>query len=169
MAIIINEADEIYFAKTKEYFQEVVSSYSIGNYRSATVMLYSVAICDMLFKLQELKDMFNDSVAIDILNEVDQSRSEHDNKSKSRWEKELVDNISKKTKLLDSVALTELEFLFKCRNFSAHPALNANYELVSPSKETTIANIKNTLKNILVKPPIFIKDIIDTLTNDLKE
>ena len=37
------EIDEIYFSKTKEYFEEVISSYSIGNYRSATVMLYSVA------------------------------------------------------------------------------------------------------------------------------
>ena len=57
MSVILNEADEIYFSKTREYFQEVISSYSIGNYRSATVMLYSVAVCDILFKLNELKDM----------------------------------------------------------------------------------------------------------------
>lgn len=62
MDIYFLEADGIYFSKTKEYFKEVVSSYINGNYRSATVMLYSVAICDILFKLQELKDMYNDSV-----------------------------------------------------------------------------------------------------------
>lgn len=162
------EIDEIYFSKTKEYFEEVISSYSIGNYRSATVMLYSVAICDILFKLQELKDMYNDTVADDILKEVDKSRNAHDNKSKSKWEKELVDNVYNKTELLDLEAYTNLNHLYDHRNFSAHPALNENYELVAPSKETTIANIKNVLKDILVKPPIFIKNIVNTLTEDLK-
>lgn len=168
MPVFLPETEEIYFSKTKEYFQEVVSSYSIGNYRSANVMLYSVAICDILFKLQELKDMYNDTVADEILKEVDKSRNEHDNKSKSKWEKELVDNVYKKTKLLDLEAYTNLNHLYDNRNFSAHPALNENYELVTPSKETTIANIKNILKDILVKPPIFIKNIVNTLTEDLK-
>lgn len=168
MTTYLPEADEIYFSKSKEYFQEVISSYSIGNYRSATVMLYSVAICDLLFKLQELKDMYNDTVANDILKEVDKSRNEHDNKAKSKWEKELVDNVYKKTELLDLEAYTNLNHLYDHRNFSAHPALNENYELVAPSKETTIANIKNILKDILIKPPIFIKNIVNTLTEDLK-
>ena len=169
MAIYIPEAEEIYFSKTKEYFEVVLSSYASGNYRSAIVMLYSIAICDILFKLQELKDMFNDSVADGILQEVDKMRNDHDNKSKSRWEKELLDNVFKKTKLLDLEAYTNLNHLYDHRNFSAHPALNENYELIMPSKETTIAHIKNTLNNILIKPPIFIKNIVDTLTEDLKD
>lgn len=169
MNIVLSETEEIYFSKTKEYFQEVLSSYSIGNYRSATVMLYSVAICDLLFKLQELKDMYNDTIADEILKEFEKSRSEHDNKSRSKWEKEFIDNIYKKTDLLDLEAYTNLNHLYDHRNFSAHPALNENYELVTPSKETTIANIKNILNNILVKPPIFIKNIVDALTEDLKD
>lgn len=168
MSAYFPEIEEIYFAKTKEYMQEVVSSYAIGNYRSATVMLYSVAICDLLFKLQELKDMYNDTIANSILKEVEKSRNNHDNKAKSKWEKELVDNIYEKTQLLDLEAYTNLNHLYDHRNFSAHPALNENYELVAPSKETTIANIKNVLKDILIKPPIFIKNIVDTLTEDLK-
>lgn len=167
MSIYIPEIDEIYFPKTKEYFEEVISSYANGNYRSAIVMLYSVAICDILFKLQELKDMFNDPVADEILHEVDKMRNTHDNKSKSKWEKELLDNIYKRTNLLDLEAYTNLNHLYDHRNFSAHPALNENYELIMPSKETTIAHIKNTLRNILIKPPIFIKNIIDALTEDL--
>lgn len=169
MPTYLLETEKIYFSKTKEYFQEVISSYSIGNYRSATVMLYSVAICDILFKLQELKDMYNDTVADEILKEVDKSRNEHDSKSKSKWEKELIDNIYKKTELLDLEAYTNLNHLYDHRNFSAHPALNENYELIAPSKETTIANIKNILTNILIKPPVFIKKIVNTLTEDLKD
>ena len=134
MAIYFPEMEEIYFSKTREYFQEVVSSYSIGNYRSATVMLYSVAVCDILFKLQELKDMYNDTTADEILKEVEKSRNSHDNKSKSKWEKEFIDNVYTKTKLLGLEAYTNLNHLYDHRNFSAHPALNENYELIAPSK-----------------------------------
>ncbi len=158
MSIYIPETEGIYFKKTREYFQEVLSSYSNANYRSSIVMLYSVAICDMLLKLRELQDMFNDPIAEEILKEVEKSRNSHDNKSKSKWEKEFVGNVFKKTQLLDLEAYTNLNHLYDHRNFSAHPALNDDYDLIAPSKETTIAHIKNTLLNILVKPPIFIKN-----------
>ena len=81
-----------YFQKTREYFDEVLSSYANGNYRSEVVMLYSVAICDLLFKLQELADMYNDTVAVNILQDINKIRNAGDNKSKSRWEKEFVDS-----------------------------------------------------------------------------
>jgi len=168
MIINIPEADDIYFAKTRDYFQEVLSSYASGYFRSAVVMLYSVAICDILFKLQELRDMYNDTVAVSILTEVEKCRNANDNKSKSKWEKELIDRVYKDTELLDLEAYTNLNHLYDYRNFSAHPALNDNYELVTPSRETTIACIKNTLKDILVKPPVFIKKVVDMLTDDLE-
>lgn len=162
------DADDIYFSKTREYFQEVLSSYACKNYRSATVMLYSITICDILFKLQELKDMYNDKKAAEILKEVNKCRNENNNGSKSRWEKELIDKVYRETQLLDNQSYMNLNHLFDDRNISAHPAMNENYELLSPSKETTMANIKNVFAGILVKPPIFIKNVIDMLTEDLK-
>lgn len=86
--------------------------------------------------------MFNDTVASGILTQIDKCRNEHDNKSKSKWEKELVDSIYNKTELISLEAYTNLNHLYDHRNFSAHPAINENYELISPSKETTIAHIK---------------------------
>ena len=81
-----------------------------------------------------------------------------------------ADDLSyKKTKLIDLEAYTHINHLYDDRNFSAHPALNDNYELICPSQETTIANIKNIIKDIFIKPPIFIKNIVDMLTEDLQE
>ncbi len=165
--IYLPESDDIYFPKTREYFKEVISSYSNGNYRSATVMLYSVAICDILLKLQELKDMYNDATATSILREIEQEQK--DSKSKSSWEKTLLDKVFDKTKLIDLKTYSDISHLYDDRNFSAHPATNENFELYSPSQETVIAHIKNVLNEILIKPPIFIKDIVSMLTDDLKE
>lgn len=55
LEIYFPESEEIYFKKTREYFKEVVSSYSNENYRSAIVMLYSISI---LGKESELYDFF---------------------------------------------------------------------------------------------------------------
>lgn len=160
--------DSIYFDKTKEYFQEVISSYSVGNYRSANVMLYSVVICDLLYKLQEIRDLYDDSIAKQILEEVEHIRTDNSSKSKSIWEKELIDKISAGTKILEPEDIVNINHLFDNRNFSAHPALNENFELISPSKETTAANIKNALK-IFVRPPYFVTKVTEYLLDDLSK
>ncbi len=166
MIINLPEIEEIYFSKSKEYFKEVLSSYANGNYRSATVMLYSVAVCDILFKLRELKDMYNDSVAAQILETVEREQSTSN--KKSSWEKTLVEQIRQKTQLLDDKSYSDMRHLFDDRNLSAHPAMTQDFELIAPSQETTIAHIKNILNGILIKPPIFIKNVVDMLTEDLK-
>jgi len=43
--------DSIYNQKTKVYFEEVFSSYLVQSYRSALVMLWTVLICDLWFKI----------------------------------------------------------------------------------------------------------------------
>ncbi|USK35828.1 hypothetical protein LIT25_11285 [Bacillus sp. F19] len=59
--------EKIYNPKTREYFEEVLSSYSIGNYRSAIVMLYSVLIANLFYKLKELNERDEDPKAKNIL------------------------------------------------------------------------------------------------------
>ena len=60
-------AESIYNPKTREYFREVLQSRISANYRSATVMLWTVVVCDLLYKLQELRDLHNDTIATRIL------------------------------------------------------------------------------------------------------
>ena len=169
MSVFIPEIDDIYFPKTKEYFKEVLSSYTNGNYRSATVMLYSVVVCDLMLQLKELKDMYNDAVATSILEHIDSSRDNANANSRAKWEKDLIEKVYKETKLLELEAYTHINHLYDDRNFSAHPAMNEDYNLISPSREETIANIKNMLNDVFIKPPIFIKGIVSFMTDDLQE
>ena len=64
---IEQRATQIFDARSKEYFSEVLSCYSAGNHRSAVVMLWSVVVCDLLFKLQHLVDLYGDYKAKAIL------------------------------------------------------------------------------------------------------
>lgn len=160
---------QIYSNKTREYFREVLSSYDNSNLRSATVMLYSLVICDILYKLQELKDMYNDKVAEQILSEINKSRNAGDKKKKSQWEKELIEHVKEKTDFFDDDVYCNILHLYDHRNLSAHPALNKDYDLFSPNQETVAAHIRNMVEGVFIKPPIYITKIIETLTKDLSD
>jgi len=160
-------SDQIHYGKTKEYFQEVLSSYNNGNYRSAVVMLWSVAICDIVYKLQKLIDMYDDGAAKQILQEVTAIQAQ-DQKS-SAWEIKLLDDIHEKTFLLDSSEYEDLRYLQKQRHLSAHPVLNSERELHSPKKETVRALLRNTLEGLLVKPPFYTQRIMNEILEDIAE
>lgn len=124
--------DNIHFGKTKGYFQEVLSSYNNRNYRSSVVMLWSVAICDIVYKLQQLIDLYDDAAAKEILQDVTKIQ-DRDPKS-SAWELKLLNDVRDKTYLLDSSEFEDLIYLQKQRHLSAHPVLNSDRELHSPNK-----------------------------------
>lgn len=160
-------SEQIHYGKTKGYFQEVLSSYNNGNYRSSVVMLWSVAICDIVYKLQSLIDLYDDAAAKEILQEVTTIQNE-DYKS-SAWEIKLLDDVHGKTFLLDSSEYEDLRYLQKQRHLSAHPVLNSERELHSPNKETVRSLLRNTLEGLLIKPPFYTQRIMKELLEDLAE
>ncbi|MFP4338511.1 MAG: hypothetical protein ACLFQP_11330 [Halothece sp.] len=158
-------AEEIYDSRTKEYFQEVLSSYTNGNYRSAVVMLWTVVVCDLIYKLQNLRDIYNDTTAEKILNDIEQRQNK--NPKSSDWEAELLDQVKTRTELLDNAEEQNLQNLLKNRHLSAHPVLSQADLLFRPNRETVRSLIRNTLEGVLLKPPILGKKIVTEFVADL--
>lgn len=158
-------SDRIYHPKTKEYIREVISSFSNSNYRSAVVMLYSVTMCDLIYKLKEAAEIYQDTKAIQILMEVN-ARQEK-NPTNSDWEAYLIDEICDSTRLLDSHEAENLRHLRKHRHLSAHPVLNQVDILFSPNPETAKAHIRNTIEGILSKGALMHGDIFGQLVEDI--
>lgn len=163
MLYLVN-AENIYFPKIKEYFREIISSYDNGNYRSAMVMLYSTIVCDLMLKLRELRDEFNDAKAAKILEEINKDRAVTGN---CAWERDLVEKIWKETELLSLESYAMVNRIHELRNLSAHPALNEDYELISPTPEMTVAYVKKALDDIFTKPAIFAQKIVNRMSDDL--
>lgn len=159
--------EKIHYGKTKGYFQEVLSSYNNGNYRSAVVMLWSVAVCDILYKLQNLVDLYEDPIAKAILDELISLR-ENDSRSTS-WEIKLAEDTCEKTNLLSISDYENLRYLQKQRHLAAHPTMNLDRELYTPNKETVRALIRNTLEGLLTKPPFYTQKITKELLEDIAE
>ena len=157
--------NNIYDARTREYFKEIESSVYDGNYRSAVVMLYSVVIADLLYKLEELSDVYQETVPTEILANI--QKVQNDNRSSSEWEMQLVNDIYKKTKLIDTSTLAEIEYLKKMRNLSAHPAFTENNELILPNRETVVGLIKGISSQVLTKPPVFAGKVTELILDDL--
>ncbi|WP_409296583.1 hypothetical protein V1498_01595 [Peribacillus sp. SCS-26] len=159
------KVESIYHTKTKEYFNEVFSSYNNGNYRSAMVMLYSVVVCDLIYKLQELSERYNDSTAVSILEKIKEEQKE--NPGNSKWENTFITEIKERTNLLETQDALNIDYLRNHRHLSAHPVLDQLDMLVTPNKETVRANITNMLEGILCKAPLLSKKFISTFLEDL--
>lgn len=160
-------AERIVDPRTKRYFAEVYGCYTSGHYRSAVVMLWSVVVTDLLFKLDQLENAYADSTAQAILTEIGNLRK--NNPRSPEWEAELVNKIASRTDLIDPAELSFLQSLQAHRHLSAHPVMTSIDVLFSPNKETARAHIRNVLDGVLTKPPIMSRRVFDTFIEDVEQ
>lgn len=158
-------AERIDNPRTREYFKEVLTSFVAGNSRSALVMLWSVVVCDLVYKLQELRDIFNDNAAAEILRAIEDLQAK--NPTSPDWEKTLLDEVRKRTKLLDVAEHQAMVHLQSRRHLSAHPILGSADILYRPTAEETRAAIRQALEATLLKPAVVGKGIVDEFVTDL--
>jgi len=160
-------ANRIHDHRSRKYFGEVLNNYFNGNYRSAAVMLWTVVICDLVYKLQYLKDIHNDEKAIAILDEMLDFQAK--NPANPNWEMSLIKEIYTRTSLLEAHELDALEAIQKHRHLSAHPILKKTDILFSPSREMVLSDIRIALDSVLTKPPILTKQVFKELVEDLEK
>ncbi|MEP9407335.1 hypothetical protein ABKP09_13520 [Peribacillus frigoritolerans] len=164
---IEQSAEQIYHPNIKEYFNEVIQSYINGSYRSAVVMLYSVVVCDLIYKLKDLKELYDDATAKDILTKIEEVQKK-DPKS-GGWEGVLIEEVKERTFLLEPADKISIDALRLHRHLSAHPVLTQQDLLSTPNKETVRALIRNMLEGLLIKNPVISKSVFYTLLEDLKQ
>lgn len=158
-------AESIVDPRTREYFEEVLKSYINGCHRSAVVMLWSVVVADVVYKLQTLRDLYQDQTAISILDAIEKKQQAAP--TNPDWEIYLVDEVNTRTNLFEIGDYQHLVNLQKLRHLSAHPVLSSANLLFSPNKETARSAIRNALEGVLLKPPIFSKKVVTELVSDL--
>lgn len=164
---IEQRATQIFEARSREYFSEVLGCYTAGNYRSAVVMLWSVVVCDLLFKLQHLVDIYEDQKAKVILAEI--SGLQKDNERSSVWETKLLELVAEQTQLLDIVERENLQNLQRQRHLAAHPVVKNNFQLHRPNRDMARALIRNALDDLLTKAPMLSNKIVDSLVEDIEK
>lgn len=156
----------IYDARTRSIFEEVKISYYNGCYRSSIVMLWAVIVSDLVFKLKDLKDVYGDANAVNILNDI--QRRQTNNSKDSSWEKHLLDEVNKKTQIINEIEYGELSSIQELRHLSAHPILSHQDVLYEPNKDKVRAAIRCSMETLLLKPPLFSNKIFETILMDLE-
>lgn len=153
--------------KTKEYIGEVLSSYYNGNNRAAVVTLFSVVICDILDKLEVLDEIYQDTVAKDILDEIKAFQTS--NPTNPDWEKDIIEKVKTRTDLIDNTDYTHIKSLQNHRHLCAHPVINKDDKLYTPNKETVASHIRNMMESLFLKPPILSKKLLGSILEDIAD
>lgn len=159
--------EKIYEPKTKDLFKDVFTSYTQGQYRATVVMLWTVVVCDLVYKLQYLRDIYNDNTAINILDKI--SEKQKKNPKNPEWENYLVKDMNERTQLITDIEKDNLEYLQKQRNLCAHPIITNDNILFKPSKELTRSLIRIALDSVLLKTPLLSKEYIKTILEDFEK
>lgn len=144
------ELERIENVHTRKYMKEVISDYSNGNLRSATVMLYVVAMSDIFEKVDSLAKMYDDKAANGILNNL----SKKNIFDATREETVYTETIKRIPNFISTAGQSAMESLKKWRNISAHPSLNtdAPEPLEHPSINTVAGLIHDCINFIFSQP-----------------
>jgi len=106
---IMEKMDHIPITKTKEYFGEAYNCYSNGNYRAAVVSLWSVMVCDAVYKTEILVSRYNDAWAIKRLKEIEDLQESKS--TSSDWELKLFESFYKDKGFIDSAEISNIRYL----------------------------------------------------------
>ncbi|MCH7328170.1 hypothetical protein [Acinetobacter modestus] len=151
---------------TRELFKEVYSSYTIGNYRSAVVMLWSIIVTDLLLKLKDLDNIYDDPKAKEVLKKFKEEQEK--NPTSSKWEEKIIDIFQNDFNFFETYESERMRYLQKIRHVSAHPVVDAFDSLFVPTREEVISLMRAALESVLLKDPLFSSRIIDVIISDLK-
>lgn len=102
MFVLDEEINNVKNNRILPLLNEIKSSFYSGNYRSAVVITYTAIVLDVLDKLTDLSEIYQDPAAQDILKQVERKRN---NKNSSEWEIFLIDEANKRTELIDDYEL----------------------------------------------------------------
>ena len=160
-----NESKKFYSRKTEEYFKEVYSSYNNGNYRAAVVTLYSVVIVDIIEKLIILDEVFDDKSANKILEDI--KKQQLRDPKKPDWENVLIEKVKNQTNLIDEIDYFKISSLKTDRNLCAHPVINNDEKLYTPSYETVSSHIRNMIDSVFTKTPLLSKRILGDIVTEI--
>ncbi|MCF0262978.1 hypothetical protein KW868_00620 [Acinetobacter guillouiae] len=150
---------------TQDLFKEVHSSYVIGNYRSAVVMLWSVVVTDLVLKLKDLDSIYNDKTAQKILKKIEEQLEK--NKTSSAWEYELVEDFFKEFNFFGTPELEQFRHLQKMRHVCAHPVINEENLLYKPTKAKVYSLIEISMQSVFLRDALISSKAIDHVLKEL--
>lgn len=153
-------AEQIVDTRTKSYFTEVLSSFINGHYRSAVVMLWSVVISDLVYKLQDLRDLYQDPVATSILEAV--LMRQNANPTNPEWEPYLLEEVNSRTQFFEAGEHQHIVGIHKLRHLSAHPVLSSAHLLFEPNKKLRVRQFVMLLNVSCSSRPCFHERLLST-------
>lgn len=159
-------AKKIIDPRTRKYFEEVEGCYRAGFYRSCVVMLWTVVVCDLFYKLDRLANASGDTKAQKVLKDIEKSRSANPNSP--AWEEDLLKLVKERTEIFDNATFFGLATLQKQRHLSAHPVLEENDQLHTPSAEVCRAYIRTAMEGLLIRPAMMTQKVFDAMLEDLE-
>ena len=157
---------EVSNARTKEYLQEVISTYNHKEYRSCITALHATVHIDLLEKYKVLAEYYNDQPYKDFLDDY-KSKLESNNIKYSDLERMIITFATDKG-ILNHVEREQVNQLKVYRDFCAHPVVCKELQLINPTPEQVRAHIRTMFECVFLKDAINYKNLTNDFINDIQ-
>lgn len=162
---IEEKIETIESSSTKAYFKEVYSSYLNGNYRAAVVTLWSVLVCDAVYKARRLIDITDDNWAKEQIKNIEELQSK--NSTSSDWELGIFEGFYSQKKFIGAGEISNIRDIQRKRHLCAHPILSEDDALYTPNKELVKSMIINALDDFITRKNYYGKDLFKVILENL--
>lgn len=120
----------------KAQFKEINKCIENESYRAAVVLLWSAVVLDLITKVQELSDVYGNSTATNVLEEL---KDEWEKNPKSpEWEKSILKDSQERLNIISLAQYNILSNLHTTRHLCAHPVKDSVWDLYTPSKNEVL-------------------------------
>ncbi|MCX2525582.1 hypothetical protein [Larsenimonas rhizosphaerae] len=139
--------------QSKVYFLDAVKAYKAGALRGALTSAWVALVYDLIAKYRELSTM-GDTAATDFITKWDNATYSNNISKLLELEKNILENATNSTQIVNRIAYKHLERLREDRNLCAHPAFSAEADLFEPSPELVRLHLVNAVDLVLSQEPL---------------
>lgn len=158
--------EELYLScknkSSRVHILEAINCYKGGAYRACIVAAWIALVYDFIEKLNELA-LAKDGEAIKLQKEIENNRINNNIDYFLKFERELLNRMSKTFELLSPVECKILERLSEDRNLCAHPSMIAENTAFKATAELARYHIINVIEFVLSRPPVQGKAALNTI------
>jgi hypothetical protein len=152
---------------SKVYFLDAVKAYKAGALRASLTSAWVALVYDLIAKYRELSAL-GDAAATAFVQSWDSATNANDISRLLQLESTILDDATRNTQVVNSIAKMHLERLREDRHLCAHPAFSAEAELFEPSSELVRLHLVNSVDLVLSQEPLQGKAIFDLFDIDVQ-
>tara|TARA_R110000765_G_scaffold361316_2_gene451521 strand:- start:1327 stop:2619 length:1293 start_codon:yes stop_codon:yes gene_type:complete len=173
---MLSDLEELYLScrspRARGHIKDALTAYRGGAYRAAIVSTWIAVVFDLVDKMYEMA-LTGDAEAksqvssFEAIQKSISDKSAEGYKRSIKFERDVLDTFFDRFAFFDSQQMLDMRRLREDRHRCAHPSYQEGDVVYEPTAELARLHLANSLKHVLIQPPIAGKSALDRIERSI--